>query len=118
MPSYLAPIARALILALALTSACQPSTPRSEAGADEMSGQRGLLPTGARLDPDGTLHEIGQFPLSLIEAPERDRLVLLHSGWRDQGIQVVERRTGAVLQSVRLEAAFVGIAFAPDGRTL
>ena len=86
MPNQLARIAPALILALALTSACQPSTPQSEAGADEMSGQRGLLPTGVRLDPDGTLHDIGQFPLTFIEAPERDRLVLLHSGWRDQGI--------------------------------
>jgi YVTN family beta-propeller protein len=118
MPNHLASIAPALVLALALTNACQPSTPRSQTGADEMSDQRGLLPTGVRLDPDGTLHDIGQFPLNLIEAPERDRLVLLHSGWRDQGIQVVERRTGAVLQSIRQEAAFVGLAFAPDGRTL
>ncbi|HWP71461.1 MAG TPA: bifunctional YncE family protein/alkaline phosphatase family protein [Gemmatimonadaceae bacterium] len=118
MPNPFAFVAPALILALTLNSACQPSTPQSEAAADEMSGQRGLLPTGVRLDPDGALHDIGQFPLNLIEAPERDRLVLLHSGWRDQGIQVIDRHTGAVLQSVRQEAAFVGIAFAPDGRTL
>ena len=45
-------------------------------------------------------------------------MVLLLSGWRDQGIQVLNRTTGAVLQTVLQPAAFVGLTFAPDGRTL
>src|SRR5262245_46337152 len=98
-------LARAILVSLAGSSACRPSAPGSDS-SDELSSQRGLLPTGLRLDPDGSLHDIGQFPLTMIEAPERDRLVILFSGWRDQGIQVVDRRTGAVLSSNRQEAAF------------
>lgn len=107
---------RAAALAL-LAIACAPGAPGSTP-ADEMAGQRGLLPTGVRLDPAGTVHDIGQFPLSMLPAPEADRVVLLLSGYRDQGIQVVDRRTGAVLQTTLQPAAFVGAAFTPDGRTL
>jgi len=105
-------------MALLGLSSCRPTAPGSAEGTDEMAGQRGLLPTGERLDPAGDLHDIGQFPLTLAEAPERDRFVLLMSGWREQGIQVVDRRTGAVLQTVPQAAGFVGLAFSRDGRML
>jgi YVTN family beta-propeller protein len=78
----------------------------------------GRLPTGVRLDPASPLHDVGQMPLAMIAAPEGDRLVLLLNGWRDEGIQVVERTTGKVLQTVKLPAAFLGLAFSADGRTL
>jgi YVTN family beta-propeller protein len=57
-------------------------------------------------------------PLAMVEAPEGDRVVLLLNGWRDQGIQVVHRMTGRVLQTVTLPASFLGLAFSPDGRWL
>jgi YVTN family beta-propeller protein len=76
------------------------------------------LPTGVRLDPAAPLHTVGQMPLAMIDAPERDRVVLLLNGWRDQGIQVVHRATGRVLQTVTLPAVFIGLAFSPDGQTL
>ena len=78
----------------------------------------GRLPTGARLDPAATLHEVGQLPLAMIDAPEGDRVVLLMNGWRDEGIQVVERTSGRVLQTIKLPATFVGLVFSRDGRTL
>jgi YVTN family beta-propeller protein len=78
----------------------------------------GRLPTGARLDPASPLHDVGQMPLAMIPAPEGDKLVLLLNGWRDEGIQVVDRTTGAVLQTVKLPAAFLGLAFSTDGHTL
>ena len=78
----------------------------------------GRLPTGARLDPATPLHDVGQMPLAMIVSPEGDRLVLLLNGWRDEGIQVVERATGKVLQTVKLPAAFLGLVFSVDGKTL
>jgi YVTN family beta-propeller protein len=103
-----------------LALACRPGgrAPGELERNDPLAAQRGLLPTGVRLDPDGSLHDIGQFPLNLAVAPEGDRVLLLLSGWRDQGIQVVDRATGAVLQTALQPAAFLGLAFAPDGRTL
>ncbi len=83
-----------------------------------MAGEPPRLPTGVTLDPDGTLHEVGQFPLAMVASPEGNRLVLLLNGHTDQGLQVVDRATGRVLQTALQPAAFLGLAFSPDGRTL
>ena len=76
------------------------------------------LPTGVRLDPASALHDVGPMPLAMVSAPDRDRVVVLLNGWRDEGVQVVERSTGRVLQTIPLPAVFLGIVFSPDGRTL
>src|SRR5437868_2023850 len=78
------------------------------------------LPTGATLDPVAPSHAVGNFPTAAVLSPEGDRVVLLLCGWRKpgEGIQVVERKTGAVEQTLPLNAAFLGLAFAPDGKTL
>ena len=80
------------------------------------TGQR--LPTGAMLDPVAASHVVGNFPLAMAVAPGGDRLALLLCGWREQGVQIVDRKSGAVLQTLPQPAAFIGLAFAPDGKTL
>ena len=57
-------------------------------------------------------------PLAMALSPEGDRLVLSLSGWRQQGIQVIDRHTGAVLQTIPQPSAFLGLVFSNDGRTL
>src|SRR5512147_2749453 len=119
MPLHPVSRAHALVTALAAFAlACRPAAPGGADQGDPTAGQRDLLPTGVRLDPDGSLHDIGQFPLSMIAAPGGGRMVLLLSGWREQGIQVVDRATGAVLQTLLQPAGFIGLAFSPDGRSL
>jgi YVTN family beta-propeller protein len=119
MPAFASSPARVSVVAFALLAlGCRSGAPGRTDQGDAFADQRGLLPTGVRLDPEGSLHNIGQFPLGLVVAPERDRVVLLLSGWRDQGIQVVDRRTGQVLQTLLQPAGFLGLVFAPDGRTL
>ncbi len=76
------------------------------------------LPTGRRLDPTGARTDLGSLPLSIALAPGGREAVVLLSGWRDQGLQVVDRASGRVVQTVVQPAAFLGLAFAPDGRTL
>lgn len=78
---------------------------------------RPRLPTGAWLDPVGTLTDIAPLPLALLRAPEGGRVVMLTSGWQKQGITVAGV-DGRVLQAIEQPAAFVGLAFSPDGRTL
>jgi len=78
---------------------------------------RPRLPTGVTLGPVGTLVDVGPLPLAMLPAPEGDRVVLLLCGWGEQGVQVV-RRDGTVLQTLPQPAAFVGLAFSPDGKTL
>ncbi|AHG93065.1 phosphoesterase (plasmid) [Gemmatirosa kalamazoonensis] len=104
-----------ILCAIALVAACRPSTRESTATVD--TGPR-RLPTGARLDPAGTVVDVGPMPLGMVPTPEGDRVVLLLGGWRQQGVQVVDRATGAVVQTLDQPAAFVGVAFSPDGGTL
>jgi DNA-binding beta-propeller fold protein YncE len=76
------------------------------------------LPTGVALDPVATAHKVGSFPLAIAMAPEGDRAALLLCGYREQGIQIIDTKSGAVTQTIEQPAAFIGLAFAPDGKML
>lgn len=43
---------------------------------------------------------------------------MLLNGWRQQGIQVVDRGSGRVLQTIPLSAVFLGVVFSPDAKSL
>ncbi len=109
----------ALVLALSLAagsfSACRAPSPGTVPGP---APQRLLLPTGMRLDPAGRSTAVGNMPLAMVASPEGDRLVVILCGWRQEGIQVIESASGRVLQTLPQEAAFFGLAFSRDGRTL
>ncbi|MBA3672577.1 MAG: beta-propeller fold lactonase family protein [Gemmatimonadaceae bacterium] len=116
-------LASTLLLAM-LASSCggsatiDPSMRTNASSATDGDDSHGRLPTGARLDPAAPLHDVAPMPLAMVAAPEHDRVVLLANGWRDEGIQVVERSTGRVLQTVKLPAVFLGLVFSADGSTL
>jgi YVTN family beta-propeller protein len=76
------------------------------------------LSTGAMLDPVAQAHGVGSFPLAMAVAPGGSRVALLLCGWREQGVQIVDRKSGAVLQTLPQPAAFIGVVFSPDGKTL
>jgi DNA-binding beta-propeller fold protein YncE len=76
------------------------------------------LPTGVRLDPAGDLIDLGSLPINLVLTPEKDKAVLVLSGWREQGIQVVDLKTRKVTQTLVQDGAFYGAAFSPDGHRL
>ena len=86
------------------------------AGSDQT--ERVCLPTGVCLDPSAGSFAVGNMPLAMRLSPEGDRLVVLLSGWRQQGLQVVDRRTGQVVQNISQPGAFLGLAFSADGHTL
>jgi YVTN family beta-propeller protein len=77
-----------------------------------------LLPTGARLDPAGRSIDTGPYPFAMVAAPEPDRVVVLLSGYRANGVQVIQTTTGRVLQTLPQAAAFVGLVFDSAGRHL
>ncbi|HET9796139.1 MAG TPA: hypothetical protein VFS34_16950, partial [Thermoanaerobaculia bacterium] len=82
------------------------------------SDTRVRLPTGLFLDTAGTSLDVGNMPLKMIPAPGGRRLVLLLSGWREQGLQVVDRDSKQVVQTLPQGSAFLGVAFSPDGKSL
>ncbi len=80
--------------------------------------QTNRLPTGMRLDPAGRSFNVGNMPLAMIPSPQGDHIILSLNGWREQGVQVIERATGRIVQTLVQPGAFFGLAFSPDGRML
>jgi len=77
------------------------------------------LPTGVRLDPaGGEAVDLGSLPINLVLTPEKDRAVVVLSGWREQGVQVVDLKLRKVTQTLLQDGAFYGAAFSPDGHRL
>ena len=76
------------------------------------------LPTGVSLDPAGSSIELGSMPLAMAFSPDSARVVVLLCGLREQGIQVVDPIRRKVRQTLVQPAAFLGLAFAPDGHSL
>ena len=76
------------------------------------------LPTGVRLDPAGESVDLGSLPINLVIAPEKDKAIVVLSGWREQGVQVVDLKTRKVTQTLLQDGAFYGAAFSPDGHRL
>jgi DNA-binding beta-propeller fold protein YncE len=105
---------RSASLLLSLTAAAIAAANAQEASPDAA----GRLPTGLRLDPVGTAVDLGNFPIHFLPAPDGRHLIVLLSGWREQGVQVIDLESGQVTQTLPQAAAFYGLAFAKDGKTL
>jgi len=89
---------------------CQQAPPQTNASTtNELNGQP-RLPTGAHLDPVNASWPVGSMPLAISLAPGGRQVVVLLNGWREQGIQVLDRRTGQVSQTLPQSAAFLGLA--------
>src|SRR6516225_6773761 len=76
------------------------------------------LPTGVRLDGVGDAVPLGSMPLNVVPALSGDKAVVVLSGWREQGIQVVDLKTRQITQTLLQDGAFYGAAFSPEGETL
>jgi DNA-binding beta-propeller fold protein YncE len=78
------------------------------------------LPNQWRLRPAGSQVELGDFPVAIAVHPDGDFLAVLHSGYREHEITIVDVRgpRPRVMSRVALEQTFYGIAFSPDGRKL
>ena len=102
-----------------MLTACGAPSPRvdSEVITQDPAGPR-RLPTGALLDPAGTSIDLGPLPLAMTLSPDKKSAIVLLNGWREQGLQVIDRATARIVQKLSLPAVFLGIAFSPDGRSL
>jgi YVTN family beta-propeller protein len=105
---------RSLAALAVIVAACRPHAPAEGSPA---TGRDARLPTGRSLDPAGVTSVVGQMPLGMVPSPDGRRVLLLLGGWREHGIQVVDG-AGRVTQTLPQFAAFVGLTFSADGRTL
>ena len=98
----------ALVLASLLCAAASAQTPVFTSP----------LPTGVRLDPAGDAVDLGSMPLNVVVAPGSDKAIVVLSGWREQGIQIVDLKTRQVTQTLLQDGAFYGAALSPDGHMI
>src|SRR5258706_16153132 len=108
------------IAGLLLAFACAPGSPpvssSGPARADPLP-----LPTGRSIgSPEemGPSIGVGNMPLAMAASPDRGRLAILLSGYREQGLQVVDVESRKVVQTLSQGGAFLGLAFSPDGTML
>ena len=77
-----------------------------------------LLSNGWKLSPAGTATPLGDLPLSLQLSPDGRLAAVTNAGWGPNSVQLLDATTGQVLDTRVVPAAWAGLAFAPDGRTL
>jgi YVTN family beta-propeller protein len=109
---------RQIAVTLAATiTACTPQGAQDTQPKGD-SALRPRLPTGVYLDPAGRSFSAGSMPLAMTLSPDGKRVVLLLNGWGEQGVQVLDRGTGAIVQTLPQASAFLGLVFSPDGNWL
>ena len=107
---------RIAIASILASVSCTAGSPRGNQPSGAAEQPR--LPTGAHLDPAGRSFDVGSMPLAIVLSPDGKRIAILLNGWREQGVQILDRGTGAIIQNIPQPAAFLGLTFSPDGKSL
>ena len=94
------------------------SLPCAAFPADSAVTYTSPLSTGVRLDPVGEFVDLGSVPLGMALSPDGNFAAVVLSGWREQGLQIVDLRSRKVTQTLEQPAAFLGVVFAREGNRL
>ena len=77
------------------------------------------LPNGWRITPAGKkVADLGDLVMNLTPSPDGKVIIALHSGYTAHGLTVIDTATHAVVQEVPLKSTWLGLSWAPDGKTL
>ena len=77
-----------------------------------------LLPNQWSLRPVGKHTVVGDFPVNIALHPAGAFAAVLHSGWGQHEVRILDAKTGALVSQVALEETFYGLTWSPDGRQL
>jgi len=105
-PGGSTPRVAALVLALGAQAVSRPG---SEHGVT-------LLPNGWRLAPAGRHLTLGDLPLAMALSPDGRSLVVTNDGYEKPTLSVVDLERHVVRQTLTVDNAWLGLAFAPDGK--
>ena len=93
---------RFTILSLSIclpAAACQRGAPEASPSVSSLNAAN-RLPTGRMLDPVGDAIEVGSMPLAATLSPDGRQILVLLNGYREQGVQIVDRASGRLLQTL------------------
>lgn len=77
-----------------------------------------LLPNQWSLKPVGTQINLGDFPVNIALHPKEMWAAVLHAGYGDHEIIVVDLQRKRIVSRVTLDETFYGLCFDPEGRQL
>jgi YVTN family beta-propeller protein len=77
-----------------------------------------LLPNQWSLRPVGKQLAVGDFPVNIALHPDGKFAAVLHSGWGQHEVRILDIKTGQPVSQVALAESFYGLAWSPDGRRL
>jgi len=77
-----------------------------------------LLPNQWSLRPVGRQIELGDFPVNIAVDPTGRFAAILHAGYSQHGLWIVDLKTEKVVTNAPLHEAFYGIEFSRDGSQL
>jgi DNA-binding beta-propeller fold protein YncE len=77
-----------------------------------------LLPNAWSLRPAGRQVELGDFPVNIAVHPGGRFAAILHSGYSEHQIIVIDLQAGGTMSRTRLKETFYGIEFSKDGKHL
>lgn len=77
-----------------------------------------LLPNGWRIAPAGHGLAAGDFPMSMVAAPDGRHLIISNNGWSRPTLTVVDTRQMYVKAKVPVDHAWLGLAWNRDGNVL
>jgi YVTN family beta-propeller protein len=77
-----------------------------------------VLPNQWSLRPAGRQLEVGDFPVNVALHPSGQWLAVLHAGFGDHEVIIVNLKRYKITSRVTIEQTFYGLCFAPHGRTL
>jgi sugar lactone lactonase YvrE len=82
------------------------------------AGGQVLLPTQWSLDPAGKQLKLGDFPVNIALHPKEPLAAVLHAGYGEHEVVLVDLKEYRVISRAALPETFVGLAFSPDGSQL
>ena len=77
-----------------------------------------LLPNGWSLKPSGRQTALGDFPVNIALHPSGKFLAILHAGYGDHEIIIIDAKSSKKLNRVIIDQTFYGLTFSPDGKRL
>lgn len=77
-----------------------------------------LLPNGWTIGAVGTQINVGDFPVNMVTAPDKRYLAVLHSGYGEHEIIMLDLQTNKIRSRVSMPQVFYGLTFSHDGSKL
>ena len=106
-----------LILAAGTLSAADaPKTPPTVPGLQRDGSV--LLPNQWSLRPVGRPIAVGDFPVQIALHPSGAYAAVLHSGWGQNEVRILDVKANRELSQATLEESFYGLTWSPDGKKL